>query len=142
MHLPPGQPAHLVPVPVLRWTDSQVMLAALAELDDPGEALRRYEEIVRSERMRRRREFVERWLTPAERDVVALACQGLSNGAIARRLGRSYRTVANQLTAAYQKLQEWSGFASPAVSRAVLVAELSPYFALAEPRGDEVGSVS
>ncbi|MDR7416251.1 MAG: CRISPR-associated ring nuclease [Armatimonadota bacterium] len=132
MHLDPGEPVHLVPVPVLRWTDSAVMLAALAELDDPAEAIRRYGEIVRGERMRRRREFVERWLTPAERDVARLACQGLDNAAIARRLHRSRRTVANQLSAVYGKLQEWLGFAGPPASRALLLAELAPYFELAD----------
>ncbi|MCS7171987.1 MAG: CRISPR-associated protein Csx14 [Armatimonadetes bacterium] len=132
MHPEPGEAVWLVPVPVLRWTDSGVMLAALADLDDPVEAIRRYEEIVRGERMRRRREFVERWLTKAERDVARLACQGLDNAAIARRLGRSPRTVANQLSAVYDKLEDWLGFAGPPASRALLLAELAPYFALAE----------
>lgn len=127
--------ARLLPVPVLRWTDSGVMLAALAELDDPAEAIRRYEEIVRGERMRRRREFVERWLTPAEREVARLACRGLDNAAIARRLGRSPRTVANQLSQVYAKLADWLGFPQPPVGRAVLVAELSPYFELAQAKG-------
>jgi CRISPR-associated protein Csx14 len=142
MHLAPGEEAHLVPVPVLRWTDSGVMLAALAELDDPGEAIRRYQEIVRGERMRRRREFVERWLTQAEREVAQLACAGLDNAAIARRLHRSPRTVANQLTAVYAKLQEWLGFPGPPVSRPLLLSELAPYFELVEASKSGVGSVS
>ncbi len=142
MHLQPGQTAHLVPVPVLRWTDSGVMLTALAELDDPLAAIRRYEEIVRGERMRRRREFVERWLTTAEREVAQLACRGLDNTAIARQLGRSPRTVANQLTAVYSKLEEWLGFAGPPANRALLLAELVPYFELSEPSKAHVGSRS
>jgi DNA-binding CsgD family transcriptional regulator len=48
--------------------------------------------------------FVQRGLTPGERQVVRLAAEGLSNAAIARRRGRSPRTVANQLAAAYRKL--------------------------------------
>ncbi|MDR7517455.1 MAG: CRISPR-associated ring nuclease [Armatimonadota bacterium] len=128
MHLQPGETAYLVPVPVLRWTDSGLMLAALAELDDPMEAIRRYEEIVRGERMRRRREFVERWLTPAEREVARLACQGLDNAGIARRLGRSPRTVANQLSQVYSKMADWLGFDGPPPSRPQLLAELAPYF--------------
>jgi CRISPR-associated protein Csx14 len=129
MHLAPGEEAHLVPVPVLRW-------------DDPGEAIRRYQEIVRGERMRRRREFVERWLTQAEREVAQLACAGLDNAAIARRLHRSPRTVANQLTAVYAKLQEWLGFPGPPVSRPLLLSELAPYFELVEASKSRVGSVS
>jgi CRISPR-associated protein Csx14 len=135
MHAAPGQAVTLVPVPVLRWTDSAVMLAALAHLEDPAEAIRRYEEIVRGERMRRRREFVERWLTPAERDVVRLACRGLDNAAIARRLGRTERTVANQLTRVYAKLGDWLGFVGPPASRPLLLAELVPYFELTGASG-------
>jgi CRISPR-associated protein Csx14 len=142
MHTTPGGTVVLVPVPVLRWTDSAVMLAVLAHLEDPAEALRRYEEIVRGERMRRRREFVERWLTPAERQVVQLACQGLDNVTIACRLGRSQRTVANQLTAVYGKLQEWLGFAGPPATRPLLLSELVPYFELVKTRKSWVGTVS
>jgi CRISPR-associated protein Csx14 len=131
MHLDSGQAVHLIEVPVLRWTDSRVMLAAIADLDDPAEAIRRYEEVVRGERMRRRREFVERWLSAAEREVTRLTCLGLDNGAIARRLGRSRRTVANQLSAVYDKLEDWLGFVGPPATRALLLAELAPYFELA-----------
>jgi DNA-binding CsgD family transcriptional regulator len=44
-------------------------------------------------------------LTPAERDVVQLALEGLSNQAIAALRGRSVRTIANQLASAYEKLR-------------------------------------
>ncbi|MCX7683433.1 MAG: CRISPR-associated ring nuclease [Anaerolineae bacterium] len=132
MHLRPEDRAWLVPVPVLRWTNSAALLAALGESDDPAEAIRRQEALARSEAMRRRREFVERWLTRAEREVVALACQGLDNAAIAARLHKSERTVANQLTKAYAKLGEWLGFPERAPERSVLIAELAPYFALKE----------
>jgi len=132
MHLPSEEPVWLVEVPVLRWTDSPAMLSAIAELGDPMEAIRRYEELMKSDRMRRRREFVERWLTPAEREVVRLACEGLDNLRIARRLGKSERTVAHQLTAVYGKLTEWLGYPPEEPRRNVLIAELSPYFALRE----------
>jgi DNA-binding CsgD family transcriptional regulator len=42
-------------------------------------------------------------LTEAEREVVAYALEGLTNGEIARRRGTSPNTVANQLRAVYQK---------------------------------------
>ena len=58
MHLPQEEPVWLVQVPVLRWADSPAMLSAIAELGDPMDAIRRYEELIRSGRMRRRREFV------------------------------------------------------------------------------------
>lgn len=136
MHLGPDEPVWLVPLPILRWTDSGVMLAALSDLDDPREAIRRYEEIVRGERMRRRREFVTRWLTRAEREVARLACAGLDNAAIARKLRRSERTVAHHLTRIYEKLEDWLGFPETGVGRPLLLAELAPYFALhpSEPR--------
>jgi CRISPR-associated protein Csx14 len=142
MHLEPNEKVHLVAVPVLRWTDSGVVLAALAELDDPAEAIRRYEEIVRGERMRRRREFIEHWLTRAEREVARLACQGLDNATIARRLGRSQRTVANQLSQVYAKLGEWLGVDSPPASRPMLLAELAPYFELIRQSQTGAGSAS
>lgn len=130
MHLRAEDRAWLVPVPVLRWTDSAALLAALGDLDDPTEAIHRQETLARSEAMRRRREFIERWLTPAEREVVALACEGLDNATIAARLHKSERTVANQLTKAYAKLGDWSGFPECAPERNMLIAELAPYFAL------------
>lgn len=130
MHLRPEDRAWLVPVPVLRWTDSTALLAALGGLDDPAEAIRRQETLARSEAMRRRREFVEHWLSRAERQVVALACEGLDNAEIARLLHKSEQTVANQLSRAYAKLGEWLGFPERAPERSVLIAELAPYFAL------------
>jgi DNA-binding NarL/FixJ family response regulator len=43
-------------------------------------------------------------LTPAERQVLDLLLRGRSNAAIAGRLGRATRTVANQVAAIFQKL--------------------------------------
>jgi len=43
-------------------------------------------------------------LTPSERAVAELAAAGLSNRRIAELRDASLRTVANQLTSAYQKL--------------------------------------
>jgi CRISPR-associated protein Csx14 len=141
MHLPPEQ-VWLIDVPVLRWADSQAVLMAIAELDDPIEALRRYEEALRSQRMSRRREFVERWLTGAEREVVRLACQGLDNAGIASSLRKGERTVANQLTSVYAKLSDWLGWPTREPDRSVLIAEFAPYFAVeqAVSRRNEVPS--
>jgi CRISPR-associated protein Csx14 len=132
MHLAPNEKMWLVNVPVLRWTDSVALLHSIADLGDPMEAIRRYEELVRSERMRRRQEFVRRWLTRAEAEVVRLACAGLDNATIARRLRKSERTVANQLTSVYAKLSDWLGSPLRQSDRSVLIAELAPYYALSE----------
>ncbi|WP_258025463.1 helix-turn-helix domain-containing protein [Streptomyces bambusae] len=43
-------------------------------------------------------------LTPREREIAALAAQGLPSRAIAVRLGLSPRTVDNHLTSIYAKL--------------------------------------
>jgi CRISPR-associated protein Csx14 len=134
MHARPEDQVWLVPVPVLRWTDSAGLLAVFGELDDPEEALRRQEELARADDLRRAREFVENKLTRAERGVVELTCRGLDNAAIARRLSKSEATVANQLTSAYSKLNEFLGFPERAPDRTVLVATLGLYFAL---RGKE-----
>lgn len=51
------------------------------------------------------RDFIERVLTPAERGVTELLIrEGLSNAALAERLGKSVKTVANQLSSVYVKL--------------------------------------
>lgn len=60
--------------------------------------------------------------------VKLLVREGLDNAALARRLHKSERTVANQLTRIYRKLDEWRGFPADAGSnRAALIAKLAPY---------------
>ncbi len=131
MHVRPGDRVWLVAVPVLRWSSVSPVLTELALREDPWEAIQAQRALQREEDRRRKREFVEHWLTPAERKVVRLACQGLDNAAIAQRLGKSEKTVANQFTHIYARLHEWRGYRSDVpVSRAVLVAEFAPYFAL------------
>jgi len=132
MHARPEDQVYLVAVPVLRWTDSAGLLAAFGELDDPEEALRRQEQLARADDLRRVREFVEAKLTRAEREVVKEACGGLDNAAIARKLHKSEATVANQMTSAYAKLNEFLDFPPRPPDRAVLVATLGLYFALRE----------
>lgn len=55
-------------------------------------------------------------LSAAEREVAGDAAAGLSNAAIAKKRGRSPRTIANQLASIYRKLG--------VVSRAELAARL------------------
>jgi CRISPR-associated protein Csx14 len=131
MHVRPGDKVWLVPVPVLRWGSVSPVLTELALREDPWEAIQAQRGMQREEERRRKREFVERWLTPAEKEVVRLACRGLDNSAIARQLGKAEKTVTNQFTSVYAKLHEWRGFRTDVpVSRAVLVAEFAMYFAL------------
>jgi CRISPR-associated protein Csx14 len=131
MHLRPGDRAWLVPVPVLRWTESAAAMAALMAQDDPWAAIRQQQELTQTQAMRRRGEFLRHWLSPAEREVVELLVrEGLDNAGIARRLYKSERTGAHQLTQVYAKLHEFLDFPETPVNRSVLIAEFAPYFAL------------
>lgn len=49
--------------------------------------------------------FDDRHLTDRERDILQLVADGLSNGAIAERLGISVKTVANHVSTVLTKLQ-------------------------------------
>jgi CRISPR-associated protein Csx14 len=131
MHVRSGDRISLVPIPVLRWSTVSPVLTELAIREDPWEAIQTQQSIRQEEDRRRKREFIEHLLTPAERELVRLACTGLDNAALARRLHKSEKTVANQLTSVYEKLREWRGFHSDiVVSRNVLIAEFAAYFAV------------
>ncbi|MBC7323850.1 MAG: hypothetical protein H5T99_00870 [Moorella sp. (in: Bacteria)] len=86
MHLPAEEKAWLVPVPVLRWRETGTLMRTVAELDDPTEVVAWYEKLSRDDQERRKAEFIRYWLTPAEREVVKLACCSLDNKAIPARL--------------------------------------------------------
>lgn len=130
MHVRPGDRVRLVPIPVLRWSAVSPVLTELAVREDPWEAIQTQQSIRREEDRRHRREFLEHRLTRAERELVRLACLGLDNAEIARRLYKSEKTVANQFTTVYEKLREWRGLREDiAVTRPLLVAEFAPYFA-------------
>lgn len=132
LHLPPGQGVRLVPVPVLRWSEAGALMQTVAELKDPAEVVAWHEKISRAGQLKRQREFIEHWLTRAEREVVRLACRGLDNAAIAGALFKREQTVANQLRGVYEKLREWLGYPEGNVDRHRLIAEFAPYFTLVE----------
>ena len=72
----------------------------------------------------RARAFLEQHLTSAEREVATLlAREGLSNAALARRLNKSPKTIANQLSSVYSKLTVFYGLSEPA-DRTTLLALL------------------
>ncbi|BAF60112.1 hypothetical protein PTH_1931 [Pelotomaculum thermopropionicum SI] len=132
LHLPPDKGVWLVPVPVLRWNEAGMLMQAVAELKDPAEVMAWQEKLSRASRVKRQREFIERWLTRAEREVVRLACQGMDNAAIAGALYKREQTVANQLRGVYEKFREWLGYPEGNVDRHRLIAEFAPYFTLVE----------
>jgi len=130
MHARPGDAISLLPVPVLRWSSVSPVMTELAVREDPWEAIQAQRHVRQEEDHRLKQEFVEHQLRPAERDLVRLACRGLDNTTIARRLHKSEKTVANQFTRIYEKLHEWRGFRNDiAVGRSLLLAEFAPYFA-------------
>lgn len=124
MHPRPDDSVRLVPVPVLRWSAVSPVFAALAQHDDPWAAVQAQAEWVEQEARQRAAAFLAT-LTPAERELAErLAAEGLSNKALAARLHRSEKTVANQLSSIYAKYRDLRG--QPG-SRSVLIAELGRF---------------
>lgn len=126
--------ATLMEVPVLRWSSITPAATPLGRFQDPWDAIRFQQEHHLRHEVARKRSFVDCWLTPAEYEVAALAArEGLDNAGIAGQLGKSEKTVANQLTSVYAKLHEFLGFRDDMeTDRAVLAAELGMVFALGE----------
>ncbi|MDZ7360754.1 MAG: CRISPR-associated ring nuclease [candidate division KSB1 bacterium] len=131
-----GDDVKLIPIPVFHWSPVPPVMTPLALAEDPWQALTKQQQLWRQEAYRRKREFVERTLTRAEREVVELLVrEGLSNEAIAERLHRSVRTVGNHLSHVYDKLHEFLGFRDDIpTDRAVVIAELAPVFLLIRPK--------
>jgi CRISPR-associated protein Csx14 len=132
MHRAPGEAFQVVSVPVIRWSDAATASILLSSVDDPWEAIRRQREYANHEALRRRYEFWHYHLTRAQRQVAELLVrEGLDNAAIARRLGKSEQTVANQLTRIYRAFEAWRGGVPSrgASSRAAFIAEFAPYLA-------------
>lgn len=129
-----GDDVKLVPIPVFHWSPIPPVLTELAMIRDPWQALMKQQQLRHRQEYRRKRDFVERILTRAEREVVALLVrEGLSNEAIAERLHRSVRTVGNHLSHVYDKLHEFLGFREGVpTDRAVVIAELSSVFLMGE----------
>jgi len=98
LHAAPADEVRLVPVPLVHWESFQ---------PDNGS---------------RAREFLDIVLTPAEREVaVLLAREGLSNAALASQLGKSPKTIANQLYSIYAKMGEFFNLPSPPDRATLLV---------------------
>lgn len=127
MHAPPGHEGHLVTVPILRWSNISLAATELMLYEDPWEAIQAQRSMKKQEGWRRKREFVEGHLTRAERELFQLACQtGLGNAAIAEKLGKAEKTVANQFTRIYTKLS--AHFRMIELNRSRIVPEFKGYF--------------
>ncbi|NLF79524.1 MAG: hypothetical protein GX573_27850 [Chloroflexi bacterium] len=77
---------------------------------------------IRSDNAQRAHLFIRDMLTPAEREVVVLLIrEGLSNSGLADRLGKSVKTIANQLSSVYIKLADYFELDSPPDRTSLLV---------------------
>lgn len=126
----PGDEFALVPIPVPAWSETSPILTELFQYDDLEEAVRQQRRRQRQQALRRKREFLEHWLTPAERELVEeLVRHGGTDAELGRRLNKRTKTVSNQLAGIYRKLHEFLGFrAGMTVNRYRLIAEFGPYF--------------
>jgi len=120
---------HLIELPVPRWTEAAPLLAALSRYDDPWIVQALQQELVHHEEQKRWEAFLNRELTPAEREVVlALVHHGGTNQELGAALHKSPRTVEHQLASTFRKLRSFLGWPSGvAVDRTTLVGILSPY---------------
>ncbi|MEW6505275.1 MAG: CRISPR-associated ring nuclease [Chloroflexota bacterium] len=126
LHAGPADEFRVIEVPFLRWGDQAAARLLLEGPEDPWEALRRPPAYAEAEINQRKWRFWQQRLTPAERMAAELLVrEGLDNAGLARRLGKSPRTVANQLSRVYRACEEWLGMP---VNRAVFIAEFAPLF--------------
>lgn len=103
--LRPGDEAKLVPIP-LPPPLIEPAFGPAAGAETPDEARR----LLAQEVATRRQRFVEEVLTPTERTVALLAAREvLTVEEMAARLSKSPKTVTNQLTAIYSKLESHFG---------------------------------
>lgn len=128
--LQPDDWAELVTIPFVRWTADAAAIADVLRFDDPLQALDRGAQLARQREQARWDLFCKHVLTPAEEAVAALVVrEGLTNQQVAQRLGRSVKTVANQLSSVYAKLAEYiGGDAAQGVDRHRLITLLHSHY--------------
>ena len=124
--LGPADRADLVPIPLPPLGNAPAAFTRPFQAQTPADALR----LLEAEQHERRRTFVERELTPAEREVARLiAAEVLSVEEVAARLHKSPKTVTNQLNSIYGKLENVFGLQpDKGVKREFLRRELNVYF--------------
>lgn len=131
----PGD-ARLVRIPALPISTVFPGMVTLITSRDPLAALERKRALIEMEERRTRQEFVEGWLTPAERRLVKALMSILlqenrspSNRDLARQLVVVPHTVSNRFSNIYGKLHEYLVLpASEQVDRTVLVSFLHLYY--------------
>ena len=116
----------LVELPVPIWTEISFFLEAVARYEDPWVAAEAQRALVRRLESQRWLAFFQERLTPAEQEVVrTLVEEGGTNKDLARKLGKSPRTVGHQLAAIYRKLRQELGD-NVRVDRTAVVGLFSP----------------
>lgn len=116
----------VIEVPFLRWGEEAAARLLLEGPEDPWVALRNPPAYAEAEIRQRKWRFWQERLTPSEQQAAQLlAREGLNNAELGRRLGKSPRTIANQLSRVYRACEEWLGMP---VNRAAFIAEFAPLF--------------
>lgn len=129
LHPQPDDQVHLIPIPLIRWSQVTPLLTDLSHLEDPYQAVARVQQLQLAHKIEQARSLVLGALTPAERLVVKLLVrEGLGDSEIAERLSLSPRTVEQHLRSAYQKAAHHWELAD--VNRAQLIALLNFYYSL------------
>lgn len=127
LHPKPGDDTHLIPIPVILWSQVSPVFTDLGEIEDPFQAIARIRELHISEKIDAARTFVLGSLSPAERRVVqSLVRDGLSDQELAKALHLSPRTIEQHLRSAYTKAAAHWDIAS--VNRTQLIALLNLYY--------------
>lgn len=121
-----GDHAQLVEIPLAHYTVAPPRLTRTFVADTPAAA----RGVIDMQRQRQLRRFVEHELTPAEREVAALMVSEIMTVAeAARRLHKQPKTVTNQLSEIYGKMEAYFGLqAGRGVKREFLRRELGDYF--------------
>lgn len=102
MELAEGDQAQLVPIPLAQRTPAPPVLTRSFQATTPADALHE----LAAEQARRVAHFLARVLTPAERELALLIGQEvLTVRELAEQLHKSPKTVTNQLTVIYNKLE-------------------------------------
>ena len=116
----------LIELPVPIWTELPLFLAAVSRYRDPWTAAEAQRTFIQQAERCRWAEFFQQKLTPAERGVIeALVLHGGSNAELARKLGKSSRTVGHQLASVYRKLRSELGERIP-IDRATVASLFAP----------------
>lgn len=134
LHPLPSDQAHLLPIPLILWSQISPILTGLDQEDDPYAAAEKARKLQLNQRMDSARAFMLGALTPAERRVTeCLLRSGGSDQEIAQELNLSPRTVEQHLRAAYTKAAlHWD---LKDVNRFQLVSLLNLYYTFTAQEG-------